>query len=260
RAAGPAFRQPGLAAPAGCSWRWRGGADRRGLRRVAGGGTEGGIAMSTGRLTGLVAEDEAPQRRALVEQLRAAWPELELVAVCEDGEAALDAVEEHRPAVAFLDIRMPGASGMDVARAVAAHGGMVVFTTAYDDYSVRAFEAGAADYLLKPVQPERLRQAIERLRQRLAERNGSPAADLQSLLEGLEARMRRRGGQLIRWIAASVSDGVHVICNEVVLFYHGQNKCVRVATADGDAVVRAPLKELVMGLVSESFCQVHRGA
>jgi len=216
--------------------------------------------MSAGRLTGLVAEDEAPQRRALVEQLRAAWPELELVAVCEDGEAALDAVEEHRPAVAFLDIRMPGASGMDVARAVAAHGGMVVFTTAYDDYAVRAFEAGAADYLLKPVQPERLGQAVERLRQRLAERNGNPAADLQSLLEGLEARLRPRGEQLIRWITASVGESVRMIGIDEVLFFQAQDKYVRVATADGDAVIRTPLKELLMGLDPDTFWQVHRGA
>src|SRR5690606_26003279 len=96
RAAGPAFRWAGLAAPAGRSRGRGGGADRRGLRRVAGGGTEGGIAMTMGRLTGLVAEDEAPQRRALVEQLQQVWPALELVAVCDDGEAALQAVAEHR--------------------------------------------------------------------------------------------------------------------------------------------------------------------
>ena len=110
-------------------------------------------------VTALIAEDEAPQRRALQQQLRAAWPALDIVAVCEDGLAALDAVARHRPQVAFLDIRMPGVGGLDVARQVVAQGGLVVFTTAYEDYAIRAFEAGAADYLLKPVQGARRVQA-----------------------------------------------------------------------------------------------------
>ena len=114
-------------------------------------------------VTALIAEDEAPQRAAMLDMLAAAWPALDVVAVCEDGVSALEAAKEHRPAVAFLDIRMPGVNGLDVARAVVANGGLVVFTTAYDDYAIRAFEAGAADYLLKPVQPARLAQALERL-------------------------------------------------------------------------------------------------
>jgi len=214
--------------------------------------------VSTGKVVGLVAEDEAPQRRALVEQLRLAWPELELAAVCEDGEAALDAVAAHRPQVAFLDIRMPGASGMDVARAVAGHGGLVVFTTAYDDYAVRAFEAGAAHSLLKPLQPQRLEQAVARLRQRLQERAAGAGPDLQALLDGLEARLRPRGEQLIRWITASVGDSVRMIGIDEVLFFQAQDKYVRVATAGGNALIRTPLKELLMGLDPDVFWQVHR--
>lgn len=217
--------------------------------------------MSVAKVTGLVAEDEAPQRRALVAQLARVWPELDLVAVCEDGEAALEAVATHRPAVAFLDIRMPGANGMDVARAVAAHGGLVVFTTAYDDYAVRAFEAGAADYLLKPVQPERLQQAVARLRQRLADRQaGTPGPDLQALLDGLEARLRPGGGQRVRWITASAGESVRMIGIDEVLFFQAQDKYVRVATVDGEAVIRTPLKELLAGLDPDTFWQVHRGA
>lgn len=213
------------------------------------------------RVTGLVAEDEAPQRAALVAQLARAWPELDLVAVCEDGGAALQAVAAHRPAVAFLDIRMPGASGMDVARAVAAHGGLVVFTTAYDDYAVRAFEAGAADYLLKPVHPERLQQAVTRLRRRLAERQAGVAGpDLHALLEGLEARLRPHGGQRVRWITASAGESVRMIGIDEVLFFQAQDKYVRVVTADGEAVIRTPLKELLAGLDPDTFWQVHRGA
>jgi DNA-binding LytR/AlgR family response regulator len=118
-------------------------------------------------VTALIAEDEAPQRLALQGQLLEAWPELEIVAVCEDGLSALDAVAVRRPSVAFLDIRMPGVSGLDVAKAVVENGGLVVFTTAYDDYAIRAFETGAVDYLLKPVQPARLAHTVERHRKHI---------------------------------------------------------------------------------------------
>ncbi|MCR6687330.1 LytTR family DNA-binding domain-containing protein [Pseudoxanthomonas sp.] len=216
--------------------------------------------MSAARITGLLAEDEAPQRRALIEQLGRAWPELELVAVCEDGLQALEAVQAWRPQVAFLDIRMPGVGGLDVARAVAAHGGLVAFTTAYDDYAVRAFEAGAVDYLLKPVQPARLEQAVERLRMRLDERRGGdPGAGLQALIDGLESRLRPRGERLIRWISASAGDSVRMFGIEDVLFFQAQEKYVRVVATDGEGVIRTPLKELLAGLDPDEFWQVHRG-
>ncbi|AKC85943.1 LytR/AlgR family response regulator transcription factor [Pseudoxanthomonas suwonensis] len=211
-------------------------------------------------VTALIAEDEAPQRRALHEQLQQAWPELDIVAVCEDGVSALEAVEAQRPAVAFLDIRMPGVSGLDVARAVVERGGLVVFTTAYDDYAVRAFEAGAADYLLKPVQPARLEQAVARVRGRLDERRartGGP--DLRALIDDLESRLRPQGERLIRWITASAGDSVRMIGIGEVLFFQAQEKYVRVVTADGEGVIRTPLKELLAGLDPDEFWQVHRG-
>ena len=124
--------------------------------------------MSGASITALIAEDEAPQRAALLDTLDAVWPALHMVAACEDGIAALQAAAEHRPRVAFLDIRMPGVGGLDVARAVAAGGGLVVLTTAYDEYAIRAFDAGAVDYLLKPVTEDRLRIAVERVQARLA--------------------------------------------------------------------------------------------
>lgn len=212
------------------------------------------------RPTGMIAEDEAPQRLALQAQLAEAWPELELVAICEDGVTALEAVAAHRPAVAFLDIRMPGVSGLDVARSVAAQGGLVVFTTAYDDYAVRAFEAGAADYLLKPVQPARLEQAVARLRERLAERHsrdGGP--DLRTLIDELESRLRPQGERLIRWITASAGDSVRMIGIDDVLFFQAQEKYVRVVTAGAEGVIRTPLKDLLAGLDPDAFWQVHRG-
>ena len=207
-------------------------------------------------ITALIAEDEAPQRQALHAQLLDAWPELEIIAVCEDGLSALDAVTAHRPSVAFLDIRMPGVSGLDVARAVVQNGGLVVFTTAYDDYAIRAFEAGAADYLLKPVQPARLAQAVERLRERLQQ---APALDLQAAMERLEARLRPTGDKLIRWITASIGDSVRMIGIDEVLCFQAQDKYVRVVTAQDESIIRTSLKELLAGLDPEEFWQVHRG-
>ncbi|KAF1691132.1 LytR/AlgR family response regulator transcription factor [Pseudoxanthomonas koreensis] len=211
-------------------------------------------------VTALIAEDEAPQRRALHEQLLQAWPGLGVVAVCEDGVSALEAVEARRPAVAFLDIRMPGVSGLDVARAVVAQGGLVVFTTAYDDYAVRAFEAGAVDYLLKPVQPARLQEAVARLRKRLDERqsrDGGP--DLRALVDELESRLRPSGERLIRWITASAGDSVRMFAIDEVLFFQATEKYVRVVAASGEGVLRTPLKELLAGLDPDQFWQVHRG-
>ena len=208
------------------------------------------------RITAVIAEDEAPQRRALQQQLHAAWPELDVVAVCEDGVSALEAVTRHRPRIAFLDIRMPGVNGLDVARKVVEQGGLVVFTTAYEDYAIRAFEAGAADYLLKPVQDVRLAQAVERVRERLADPH---APDLRALIDDLEARLRPQGDRLIRWITASVGDSVRMIAIDDVLFLQAQDKYVRVATADDDAIIRMPLKELLAGLDHDVFWQVHRG-
>jgi DNA-binding LytR/AlgR family response regulator len=205
---------------------------------------------------GMLAEDEAPQREALRAMLALAWPELELVAMCEDGPSALEAAEEHRPAVAFLDIRMPGVSGLDVARTVAEQGGLVVFTTAYDDYAIRAFEAGAVDYLLKPVTPERLGAAVQRLKERLEQRGD---AGLAERLQALEQRLRPEGERRIRWISASVGDTVRMLGVDEVLYFQAQDKYVRVVTAQDEAIIRTPLKELLAGLDPEEFWQVHRG-
>ncbi|RPD88062.1 LytTR family DNA-binding domain-containing protein [Luteimonas sp. 100069] len=206
-------------------------------------------------VTALLAEDEAPQRAALLAMLETAWPGLDIVAACEDGIAALQATAEHRPRVAFLDIRMPGVGGLDVARAVVAGGGLVVFTTAYDEYAIRAFEAGAVDYLLKPIVPARLGLAVERLQARLRQ---PPRDDMQAVTE-LEARLRPQGERQIRWISASVGDHVRMIGIDEVLFFQAQDKYVRVVTADGEALIRTPVKELLAGLDPDAFWQVHRG-
>lgn len=203
-------------------------------------------------LHAVLAEDEAPQREALVAMLRQAWPALQVTA-CEDGIAALEAVAAHRPAVAFLDIRMPGISGLDVARAVSAYGGLVVFTTAYEAHAVQAFEAGAVDYLLKPVSPARLEQALGRVRQRLA--SGTPPA----AVAAVEAALRPPSEQRMRWITASIGDSVRMLGIEEVLFFQARDKYMRVVTATDEALIRMSLRELVAGLDPDVFWQVHRG-
>ena len=203
----------------------------------------------------LIAEDEAPQRAALVRMLAAAWPELSVNAVCEDGLAALEALDSGCPDIAFLDIRMPGASGLQVARAVAAAGGLVVFTTAYDRHAVEAFDAGAVDYLLKPIQPERLAETVARLRRRLAE---VARPDLDALLEQLQSRLKPAGDQAIRWISASVGDSVRMLGIDEVVYFHAQDKYVRVISNDDEAIIRTPLRELLAGLDADTFWQVHR--
>ena len=212
--------------------------------------------MSQGmHATAIVAEDEAPQRAELLDLLAQAWPQLEVLAACEDGIVAMQALVAHRPQVALLDIRMPGVSGLDVAKAAVAGGAHVVFTTAYDEYAIGAFDAGAVDYLLKPLQAARLAQAVERLQARL--RAGTPASP--PAIEALEARLRPPGERAIRWISASAGDSVRMIGIEEVLYFRARDKYVSVVTADGEATIRMPVRELLAGLDPDEFWQVHRG-
>jgi DNA-binding LytR/AlgR family response regulator len=201
----------------------------------------------------LIAEDERAQRAELIRLLRERWPAAELVAECEDGDAALAALEETRPDVLFLDIRMPGASGIDVARAASGHA-HVVLITAYEEYAVKAFEAGALDYLLKPVTVPRLDAAIERLRARLAE--SPPRID--ELLERLENQLRPQREAPLNWITATCGDSVRLIPVEEVLFLRASDKYVRVVTAEDEAIVRTPLKELGERLDPDRFWRIHR--
>ena len=205
-------------------------------------------------VTAIIAEDEAAQRDALAGLLREQWPELDIVATCEDGLSALEALEDHQPHVAFLDIRMPGASGIEVARAASgrAH---VVFVTAFDEYAVTAFETGAADYLVKPVVPERLAKAVDRLRVRLA---SNASTDLTKLLETLDTQLRKRGQSGLKWVTASIGDTVRMFPIEEVIFFQAQDKYVRVVTSTDEAVIRTPLKELVKQLDGDVFWQIHR--
>lgn len=215
--------------------------------------------------TALIADDEDLPRAELRRMLAEAWPALEIVAECEHGPAAVEALAEHAPDVAFLDIRMPGASGLDVARAAAGRC-HVVFTTAYDNHAIAAFEAGAVDYLLKPVSAERLAQAVQRVQQRLAARTVAP--DLGPLVEQLAAQLAARtpagrAGEApaprLNWVSASVGDTIKLFGIDEVLFFQSDEKYTRVVTARDEAHVRKPLKEIAEGLDPDVFWQVHRG-
>jgi DNA-binding LytR/AlgR family response regulator len=202
----------------------------------------------------MIAEDEAPQRQELRALLAELWPDLNVIAECEDGLAAVEALETHRPQVAFLDIRMPGVSGLEVARAAGAHC-QVIFITAYDEYALRAFEEGAVDYLLKPVARERLSRAIARARDRLQR---GTYVDMAALLDLVQARLTSGGRQSIKWITASVGNSVKMYSIDEVLFFQAQDKYTRVVTADSEGHIRTALKELLPSLDSQVFWQVHR--
>jgi DNA-binding LytR/AlgR family response regulator len=202
--------------------------------------------------TALIAVEEPMLRSQLKARLAEAWPELAIVAEAENGEEAVMLAQEERPAVAFLDIRMPVLSGIDVARAIAG-GPHIVFVTAYDEYAVAAFEEGAVDYVLKPPTPERIAKVVARLKSRL----GTPPADLHALLERLAAR-GTEGGSL-KWIRASLGNAMKLIAIDDVLYFQSEDKYTKVVTADGDALIRKTIKELYDELDREQFWQVHRG-
>jgi DNA-binding LytR/AlgR family response regulator len=208
--------------------------------------------------TAIIAEDEGAQRQELKRLLGDLWPSLRIVAECEDGLAAIEALHRHAPDVAFLDIRMPGVSGLEVARVAgaAAKSAHVVLITAYDEFAVTAFEAGAADYLLKPVRRERLAATIARLKERLAD--GQPAAPL-DLVALLQARLAPQRPWM-SWISASAGDTIRMIAIDDVLAFRSEDKYTGVLTAQGAAHIRTPLKELIGQLDPDVFWQVHRGA
>ncbi len=205
--------------------------------------------------TALVAEDETPQRQKLCELLREVWPQLEIVEECADGLTALEALTEKRPAVAFLDIRMPGLTGLEVARAAGSRT-HVVFTTAYDQYAVKAFEEGAVDYLLKPIKRERLEQCTVRLRERLS---SAVPPDLNRLIDTLQSQLASRpAASGIRWITGTVGNVTKMFAVDDVLFFQAQDKYVRVVTASDEVHIRMPLRDLLATLPSDAFWQIHR--
>jgi DNA-binding LytR/AlgR family response regulator len=212
--------------------------------------------------TAIIADDERLMREQLRARLREAWPELEIVAEAKNGREAVDAVRQFAPDLAFLDIRMPGMTGIEAAREIgdACH---VVFITAYSEYAVEAFERGAVDYVLKPADPERLERTVARLRKRIGEK----PADLSELLGRLSSRIddmyasgapAAPGKPYLQWIQASMGQQIRMIPVADVLFFTSDEKYTRVQTESYEALIRKPIKELVDELDPAQFWQIHR--
>jgi DNA-binding LytR/AlgR family response regulator len=227
----------------------------------------------------VIADDERLMREQLRARLAEVWPALQIVGEAKNGLEAVELVQQLRPDIVFLDIRMPGLTGVDAARQIAQlpprEGGdgdagdddlppEIVFITAYDQYAVEAFEQGVADYVLKPAERERLQVTVERIRKRLAARRDgatdAPAgAPLQQLLHQLAARLNPGGApRYLEWIQATVGQAIQMIPVADVLFFVSDEKYTRVQTAQVEALIRKPIKELVDELDPKVFWQIHR--
>ena len=276
------------------------------------------------RPTAIIADDEALMRANLRDQLAIAWPELQIVAEATDGDEAVALVAKHRPDIAFLDIRMPGRTGLDAALAINAaadgdaddadagesdrrddddggagdrrddddyrRGGRsetndisgntegrdrgdagsdayrttIVFVTAYEQHALQAFEAGAVDYLLKPIDPDRLAQTVDRLRRNIRQpARSQPATQAREGIEGLLADLRRSikpvEARYMKWIKATVGRDLRLLNVDDVVYFQSDTKYTRVVLAQSEALIRTPMKELLAGLDPEEFWQIHRG-
>lgn len=211
----------------------------------------------------ILADDERLMRDQLRARLKEVWPELELVGEARNGEEALSLVASQRPDLAFLDIRMPGQTGLEVARLIAGccH---IVFVTAYEAHAIEAFEQGAIDYLLKPVDTARLVVTVERLKQRLSvgqneDRGESALRRIETLLTTISGSAAPRSGEsYLRWIQAGVGSQVFLYPVDEVLYLQAQDKYTVVVTASGESLVRKPIREFAEALDPEIFWQIHR--
>ena len=203
--------------------------------------------------TAILAEDEEILRTQLENKLRKLWPDLQILASVGDGAAALEALEDRAPDFMFLDIQMPEMTGVEVARHVGGRS-HIVFVTAYDQYAIQAFETGAVDYLLKPATDERLAVTIERLKAKLA----TPPPDLNAVLSKLADQIQGGKKERLQWIKATVGQNLRLIPVAEVLFFQSDEKYTRVVTADTEALIKTPIRELLDGLDPEVFWQIHR--
>ncbi len=225
----------------------------------------------------VIADDERLMRDQLRSRLQQVWPELEVVAQAKNGLEAVQAVSEHKPDVIFLDIRMPGLTGVEAAKEIAQldvgeEGELpeMVFITAYDQYAMEAFEQGAVDYVLKPADPQRLRVTVERLKRRLQLRRADAAGmasdatplevkpSVQQWLHALSSKMSGQAPTYLAWLQASVGQTIQMVPVEDVLYCVSDDKYTRVQTAKQAFLIRKPIKELVDNLDPQLFWQIHR--
>lgn len=223
--------------------------------------------------TALIADDEPLLRESLVRALAQAWPELQIVAQARNGREAVELFERLQPQIVFLDVHMPGLNGVEAARAMARRA-QLVFVTAYEQYAVQAFEQGALDYLVKPLEPARLADTVQRLRERLAAAGQGTAVEsrleaaLESALAQLSARVQGAsvaaiGGEPARpaplqWLRASVGSTLKLIPVEQIIFLRSDEKYTLVVWQEGEALIRTPIRELIDQLDPQFFAQVHR--
>ena len=210
-------------------------------------------------VTALIADDEPLLRERLVQHLARLWPELQVVAQARNGREALELFDQHQPQLVFLDVQMPGLSGIDAARGIGGRAELV-FITAFEQYAVQAFEQGALDYLLKPFDDTRLAATVQRLQRRLA--SATPAAAPDALLDRLADELRRRAPprQHLQWIKASLGPALRLIPVAEVAYLRSDEKYTLVAHAGGEAVIRKSIRELMDELDPEVFVQIHRSA
>jgi DNA-binding LytR/AlgR family response regulator len=206
--------------------------------------------------TAVVVDDERLMRQQIIGRLKEAWPELLVVGEAANGREAVAIVQTLEPDIVFLDISMPEMDGVKVAQALAgrAH---IVFVTAYDQYAIRAFDHGAVDYLLKPVEPERVALTCQRLRERLQEKPDP----MEDLLEQLSKRLGSGSAtsrEYLRWVQASVGANLRMIPTSDILFFRAEDKYTRVQTENYEALIRKPIKELIEELDPNEFWQIHR--
>ncbi|MFZ5542692.1 MAG: LytR/AlgR family response regulator transcription factor [Pseudomonadota bacterium] len=219
----------------------------------------------------VIADDERLMRDQLRARLAEVWPELQIAGEAKNGSEAVELVAQHHPDLVFLDIRMPGLTGVEAAKQIAQlptsdewDGCEIVFITAYDQYAIEAFEQGVADYVLKPAERERLQVTTERIKKRLAARDAgsddaAPSKPLQQLLHKLSAQLNPNAAPTyLRWIQATVGQSIQMIPVEDVLFFISDEKYTRVQTATLEALIRKPIKELVDELDPQLFWQIHR--
>ncbi|KQV51209.1 MULTISPECIES: LytTR family DNA-binding domain-containing protein [unclassified Duganella] len=213
------------------------------------------------KATAIIADDEEPMRDMLRKRLHEAWPELEIVAEAANGIEAIALAGQHQPDIVFLDIRMPGLTGIEAARMLfnRCH---IVFITAYDQYAIEAFEQGALDYLLKPVNLERLKTACERLQARLGKTPNNIERQLSQLLQQSGRGPASGAGpaqpEFLHWIQAQVGNSLRMISTREVLFFRADEKYTRVQTAQGEFLIRKTLKELEDELDPNEFWRIHR--
>jgi DNA-binding LytR/AlgR family response regulator len=208
--------------------------------------------------TALVADDEPHLARALVAELQRLWPGLEVLHVARQGLEAAERIAALQPDVAFLDIQMPGLTGLEVAEGIEGRT-RVVFVTAYDEYAVQAFEREAIDYVLKPIKAERLQATVQRVQKALA----APAADEGAALLGALRQLLPSAGTVapaerLRWVRASQGELMHQIPVDEVLYFQADDKYTCVRTADRELLIRTPIAELVQQLDPADFVQAHR--